>query len=500
MHQTLRACLRVVGLTVMAIAIAHCGDNSNDNDNVVGPTRTPTPTVAGPTHTPTPAVTSSGAATVTITPTPVAAACPSAISFEADATTSILDAGWTGFGHGSKVIDKGKITVDVTSCASSTRPCGVCDLQGPIPNPDAGNGTSNNQRCTGDTSIECTADATCTAAGAGTCAFFFGAPLPLAAGGVATCVVNRVVGLMTGTANIETGDSASSADLASSVFTADDQSSPCPVCQGDPTAVDGARGGTCSAGPRTGLSCDVSGESVTFGKTSFDCPPAPLAKLADIPIKLANTTGTTTRTLSPASPRCGAAGFTTTSCTCDTCATATREPCSSNADCPAGRACGGKRCVGGPTDGAQCTKTSECGGGGFCTVPGAASKPNDCDSGATCTATAGDASRGECQPGPFNQYCAPHDSFRGCSSNPDCTFPGDTCSGGKFRPCYLNNGVDGGSDTVAGHPDPPVGGIAHPTLGALFCIGPTGGGAVDSAAGLPGLGRLKLIGTATEIP
>jgi hypothetical protein len=496
MHSTLRAGLRVAGLMVMAIAIAHCGDNSNDN--VTGPTRTPTP--VGPTRTPTPTTTSGGVTptvTITVTPGPV---CPSAISFEADATTSILDAGWTGFGQGSKVIDKGKTTVQVTGCDHPTRPCGTCTLEGPIANPDAGHGTSNNQRCSGDTSIECTGDAACAAAAAGTCVFFFGAPLPLAAGGVATCVTNRVVGAITGTANIETGASASSVSLTSTVFSAGDQSEPCPVCENDATPEDGTRSGTCSAGPRAGMPCDVSGESSTFGKTSFDCPPEKLAQLAALPIKLATSTGTATRTLSPESPRCGARGFTTVSCMCDTCATAAAEPCGTNADCPAGRACGGKRCVGGTNAGAACSASSACPGGGFCSVPGAASKPNDCASGATCVPTASDSSRGECQPGPFNQFCAPHDDFRGCSTNTDCVFPGDTCTGGKLRPCYLDNGADGGSVTVAGRADPPVSGIAHPTLGALFCIGPTGGGAVDSAAGLPGLGRLKLIGTATEIP
>ena len=40
----------------------------------------------------------------------------------------------------------------------------------------------------------------------GTCEFYFGAPLPLVAGGVGTCVVNQFNGAVSGTANVETGD------------------------------------------------------------------------------------------------------------------------------------------------------------------------------------------------------------------------------------------------------------------------------------------------------
>ena len=40
----------------------------------------------------------------------------------------------------------------------------------------------------------------------------------------------------------------------------------------------------------------------------------------------------------------------------------------------------------------------------------------------------------------------------------------------------------------------PVNDASDPTLAALFCIGPTASSAVNAAAGLPGLGRLELMG------
>jgi hypothetical protein len=66
-----------------------------------------------------------------------------------------------------------------------------------------------------------------------------------------------------------------------------------------------------------------------------------------------------------------------------------------------------------------------------------------------------------------------------------------------LRPCYLDEGVIGGSVAVDGVADSPVGNTAQPTLGALFCVRPTTSAVVNIVAGLPGLGRLTLPGTIT---
>ena len=503
MQDALKRALRLAGYAVMVVAIAHCGDNGN-NDNTPTPSgsRTVTPTSAvTPTRTSTPA--SPGSPSVTVTPTaeitPTGSPCPSGISIVGNADTARLDTGWTGLGHAAKIVDRAEISV-ATDCAGKARPCGVCGVTGPIANPDAGHGVSNNHRCTGDTSIECTSTADC--GGNGTCEFFLGAPLPLSAGGVSTCIVNQVTGTITGTANIETGDGQSVVHLIASVFSEVTQEEPCPVCVGDPTIGDGVRGGTCSDGStRAGMPCDVSGVSQTFeptGKTSFDCPSASDV-LAALPITLATSTSTLTKTLTNDSPDCGAGSG---KCFCDTCATAAAEPCFSNADCPGGAACGGLRCIGGPNNGATCAKAgraSEC-PSAACSVPGTPTRSNQCDNGDACVPDSQGSLNGHCPNGPIAVFCAPHDTFIGCVTNADCQFPGDSCTGSELQPCFLDSGVIGGSVSAAGVADPPVNGVSHPTLAALFCIGPTSASAVNTAAGLPGLGRLQQPATATEIP
>ena len=42
--------------------------------------------------------------------------------------------------------------------------------------------------------------------------------------------------------------------------------------------------------------------------------------------------------------------------------------------------------------------------------------------------------------------------------------------------------------------------VSNPTLGAVFCVGPTGSSSVNNVAGLPGPARITLAGTATGAP
>lgn len=96
-----------------------------------------------------------------------------------------------------------------------------------------------------------------------------------------------------------------------------------------------------------------------------------------------------------------------------------------------------------------------------------------------------------------------------CTSDADCS--GGTCQSevgggpelcviGRFRDCFLDNGTIGGSVTASGVADVPVNDESDPTLAAMFCIGPMSASAVNSAAGLPGLGRLELPGHARGLP
>src|SRR6266446_2542667 len=269
-------------------------------------TVTPVPT-ATTTATATPVVTATPVATATATgpaatPTPGVGGCPTSLQFEANGDAADLDTGWSGQSHDNRVINNGALTLNVSGCTGASPSCGQCNVDGPIQN--SGGTPSDNHRCTGDTSIECTTDADC-----GTkapCAFFFGAPLPLSSGGVSVCVVNQVIGAVTGTANTDDGTSETIVDLISRVHTGITVSQPCSNCG---TGGFGTTG-TCSGGPRSGLPCTVNGTSPLFGNTSFDCPPDPAGNIGNLSIALDLTTGADSRTLTSANPNCTAPGFT----------------------------------------------------------------------------------------------------------------------------------------------------------------------------------------------
>jgi hypothetical protein len=452
-----------------------------------GPTFTPGGGETTPTLTP-------GGPTPTFTPGGGGgASCPTLITFTGTSTGGVLDTGWTGLGHDATTITDGTVSVTVAAsggCAGTAPNCGVCTYAGPIEN---ATGLIQIHRCQGDSAITCTSDGDC--GGNAPCKFFFGSYLPLAAGGVSTCVGNVFAAGISGTADVNAGTSTGAASLTSRVFNGATVSNPCPNCIGDAHANDGVKGGTCSFGQHTGAACDASGSSpnISFGTTSLDCPPATGALIASLPINLANTTGNKTRTLSSANPPCsGSAG---SLCQCDTCNDSAAEPCATNADCTgSGHICGGKRCVSGANKGASCTLVSECPGSN-CGVPGQQTKPNACAAVTDCAANPGTPSPNDrdCPNGPFDSFCSPIETFRGCSVSSDCPFAGDTCTGGKFRDCF-DTGVSGVVVTASGQAAPPTNHQSDPTLAAMFCIGPTTSTAVNAAAGLPGLGRLELQG------
>lgn len=437
--------------------------------------------------------------------------CPTKVSFAGDATSadSILDTGWTGIAHRAPIISDGAVTVAL-ACSPVGRPCGVCNVSGPIANTQAGE--IDSQRCTNDTSIKCTTNTPCQAGG-GTCQFFFGSTLPLAAGGVGTCVVNQFNGAVTGTANVETGDAVTVANLSSKVFTGPTDH-PCPRCSDAGGINDGVAGGTCDDGPRVGLACDANGTVPSrpdFGRTSLDCPPAAGLNVATLPIDLSNSTGTVTKTLSSSSPNCGDGSG--EKCLCETCNNAAATPCGSNADCVAVGAtiCGGRRCLGGTNDGGVCNNDSACPSGGLCGKAGEPSKPSAClDDTATagvldCTDTAPVDQEGECTAGPVTKTCtvASGHGQRSCGVDSDCGGGAGTCAAGN-RSCFLTGGFTGkvGTNTLIaeGQADTPVNDVASPKLAAVFCVGATTASAVNGVAGLPAPGRVTIRGTAVGLP
>jgi hypothetical protein len=347
-----------------------------------GKTRTPTPVGTEPTpttaETATPAETSTAGTpegtstgptptgatpTTATTATPGGSACPTKLTIEGQGEQADLDTGTSGLAFDQKVIGKGTVSVTLACPGAAPPSCGSCAVTGPI----ASTTTTNNARCTTDSHIACTCTGsgktgdpvTCTpqtpCPGSGTCQFFFGAPLPLSSGGIGVCVVNQVVGSITGTANPDTGSGESQVKIASHVHLALDNFKPCPRCLS----------GTCNEGARQGMACTVHGTSSDFGDTSFDCPPggSDVSGANGLQINLNPTTGTTTLQPDAGANKCVFQAFNGKACYCPLqrvpndcddsicpadatgegtctsptdlfCASEPFRPCLSNADCP----------------------------------------------------------------------------------------------------------------------------------------------------------------------
>jgi hypothetical protein len=408
--------------------------------------------------------------------------CPTRISFTGDASDplSVLDTGWTGIAHRAPIISGGSVTV-AADCPATGRPCGTCATSGPIPNTQAGQIQS--QRCSNDPSIHCTDDTPCTG---GTCEFFFGSNLPLAAGGVTTCVVNQFNGPVTGSANIETGEAITTALLTARLQRRRHRQ-PVSALRRDPTVNDGPARRNLRRGAEE-LNCDANGDvpgRPDFGQTSLDCPPNPAAVIATLPINLTSATDPVTRALTANSPNC--TNSTGDKCLCDTCNNAAATPCTSNADCPdpAGPIagiCGGRRCLSGPNSGAACTVASEC-PRGSCARPGEPTKPSGCVDDTTvsdrvleCDDPDGDG-EGQCTIGPIDQNCtlASGHAQRGCTGDGDCGGAPGSCESINrrcFRPAAAlpDDGQNDGMDTLTaiGMEDAPMNDVSHPTLVRLL--------------------------------
>ena len=424
--------------------------------------------------------------------------CPSGVFFAPKATGSSVDAGWTGLSHDMPAI--GYAFRMGMSCGPSTPPCGTCSITGLLPN--AG---GNNQRCTNDTSIICTAATEVADCGApGRCHFFAGPPTPVSTGGVSSCYTSEITGPVSGSVNVDTGALSPDVPFQATLFLGIDVDHPCPRCLGDLSPNDNVRGGTCSNGPRISLPCDVNAvaEYPDFGAVSFDCPPNPGSQIAQF---ILGTVGFSTeaqsRTLNATSPSCTHFAFSSEKCFCDTCNNVAQEVCQSNADCPdpagpIGPICGGKRCLGGSNAGAACTAASACPDGGLCARPGVSSQPHSCldntiTPGPACVDTAPVDGEGECGDGPIDNSCSVASGHpqRGCVNDADCGGLVDSCET-TYRKCYLDQGAIGGSISVTGVATPPVGNTSDPTsLGVLSCLAPTAALSVNSVGGFPGLAR-----------
>lgn len=129
-------------------------------------------------------------------------------------------------------------------------------------------------------------EARCAAVG-GTRGDFFGAPIPLSAGGIPACIVNRLRTGVGGSVDPKTGCGDLQIYLTSTIYTAANVALPCPVCNGDATPNDGKRDGRCQGGATDGAPCDAHSASPLFGATSNDCAPAAGSNAGELTIDLA---------------------------------------------------------------------------------------------------------------------------------------------------------------------------------------------------------------------
>ena len=408
----------------------------------------------------------------------------------------ISDSGWTGIAHDTPNADDAILTaVRLGSCDvdPGSPTCGQCDLMGSVAFPGAAKNCVCYDLENKDASSYTTCDPEAVPSPCGapeTCECFNGPPLPLVPGGIPVCIVNRYVSPVTGTANIaDSGPHAGELELRfrldSIAHTGLDIEQPCPICAGDTAPLDGQKDGMCSGGARDGAACDEGGSNPFFGPLSIDCPPRAATDVGNLKIILnPETTGTSTLATGPL---CTAAGFTSATCFCDTCATIDAEPCNGDGDCPGGATCGGRRCLGGANAGQACVESSDC-PGSFCSRPGQPTAPNQC-SNAVCSPVAGDPSEGHCASGPFDGRCS-IETFRSCANNQDCTPPPtgscEECVSGQVchfqtRACFLDPIVRQGTP-----------GVDNALLTAAYCIAPTAQSAINQVSGLPGPGGVSV--------
>ena len=464
-------------------------------------------------------------------------------------TATKLDSGWQGIAHNSDITDQIR-TVGSLSCPGpydpdSPEPCGECEVTGVLPetqdcrcsndirticddtfeldfddcNLEGISCTTDDdcRRCNESTEISCLLDSECpdgefcmgggrqptcvNSQCVGECNCFLGPPLALSAANTPACVVNRLSQDVSGTANVDLGEGRIAANLLAVVFLGERVTTPCPVCAGscdspaenagtpclfdrdcdssvnagdgqcgnfDAVAKDGERGGTCFLGQTAGRPCDIGARNETFpfpggGGHSLDCPPATGKNVSGLGLIIDFEQNTGTSSLD-ATISCGFP-FLPELCQCGQCdGTAENIPCSSDADCA--------------------PDLGECASVGL-----GSPRPHSCSDGVCELNTEVGGNNGVCQVD-VTRFCdgalrANGEPFVTCLSDADCeqTDCGPvscgTCTATLRKPCFLP------TIEAQGRPDP-----QFPIGAAVFCVPQTANPGINSAAGLPGPGRI----------
>jgi hypothetical protein len=369
-------------------------------------------------------------------------------------TQTNIDIGWKGLGHSQDLDDV--VPARLRLECEGPAPCGECTIAGLDPQ-------LGNCRCAADNRIPCFTphEADEPSCGGGACECYFGPPVPLSAGTVTTCLLNRVETEVTGLVNVDEGSGTIEIPLLETVYLGISILQPCPTCDGDPAPGNGQREGSCAGGLNDGQSCDAQSANTTFpppdgARYSLDCFPDPGANITPSGLRIPMVLGTGESTITAGVP-CGL--FDQQLCPCAVCSDDSLVACASDAECAA---------VGAGT----CSRTASL------VVP----EPNACDDG-VCTDLGGE--RGACEAGPTDLFCdgvlrADGHGLLGCNSNADCSessigVDAGDCSLTALRSCFLDPVVA----TGRAHPAAPLG-------AAVFCTPATSSSGVNNVTGLPG--------------
>jgi hypothetical protein len=431
-----------------------------------------------------------------------------------DDVATEIDIGWTGGTHDIDPVDGSAMRFGL-SCPSASPPTsyGECTVTGFDP-------AENNCRCANNTATICdeplVADADdCSGA---ICNCYTRPPLPAVTLGTSICMVGLANSDASGTWNPDTGSGDVELNEYLKLHLGYDLVQPCPVCVGDPTPNDGARGGTCDVGQTAGAPCDAMGSDPTYpvasggGSTSLDCMPSVSSNISGIGMKFPHVESTGSVSLAASMPCLGnpaedcpcAACSTDPSVGCASdaecletfgmrCSLDQAETCTTNADCSAVNQlnCHASllRCTG--DFDVVCATNSDCAAvdAGPCEAPtcddngqGTYPDPNYCLSG---TCNAGGDGEGQCDDlsDTFCDALVEEDGkpLVSCQNNSDCGFySAGNCTVSVPRNCF------GPTITAAGVADPD-----SPRTVAALCIGALSNGGANAASGLPGPARLR---------
>lgn len=318
-------------------------------------------------------------------------------------------------------------------------------------------------RCANDASV-CSAPGPTTCNG-NPCECFYGPPVPVAAAGYSLCITNRIVGAMTGSLDVNTGEMELSVPLQTRIQLGETIDMPCPTCVA----------GLCRGGDFEGGVCSVDATDPTLGDVSFNCPPDPLKNVSGTGNHVfdSNVDFTTGYASMAFGADCTPPNE-SLRCACAVCSGDNLLACNADSDCAA---------VGAGT----CSEGAA--------TSGTPVLPNEC-SDLTCSPGT-ESGEGTCLAGPVDTFCdgfvrSNGDGILPCSDDADCVAYGASCPGGDCGVCSLGKNRECFLDPIEAQGEP------GESIVGIGCIRGTFNSAINHVVGWPGAYRVKQ-NLATEI-